>query len=55
VTTKIPRSYEEKLHAWVECQGESITDYVAALITEHLDANEVPETHGQERLDLKIA
>lgn len=55
VTARIPRSYEAKLHAWVEYTGESINDYVTALVTEHLDAHEIPEEHGQEAFDLKSA
>ena len=55
VTTKLPRSYEQKLHARVDYRGETVTDYVASLILADLDANEVPESNGQEAFDVKIA
>ena len=55
VTARVPRNYEDKLLAWVAYTGESISDYVAGLIIEHLDAHEVPEDSEQEAFDLKSA
>ena len=55
VTTKLPRSYEQKLHARVDYRGETVTDSVASLILADLEANEVSESNGQEVFDMKIA
>lgn len=55
VTARVPRSYEDKLQAWVAYTGESINDYVTALITEHLDSQEIPTDHEQGVFDLKTA
>lgn len=55
MTARVPRSYEDKLQAWVAYTGESINDYVTALITEHLDSQEIPTDHEQGVFDLKTA
>ena len=39
----------------MDYRGETVTDYVASLILADLDANEVPESNGQEAFDVKIA
>lgn len=52
LTTKVPRSYFEKLDRLSHITGETKVDYIAALIVKDLDAIDINELEGQEQLPM---